>query len=208
VGVYIINQDGLSDLLISLHIDEKDVINVEYSLSQKIKEVRADVGQIFEMLRVNLHLSCVFRRFDELTDAKQNLFLKPLEECRDETNVFLEVQNINFVLPTIRSRCIEKVTLAKPVTDCIWSDRIIKSWRLGVAEVISVMDEIEEDDILQVVSSLIAKMRGVVEENLSSKRLRIMSELLAMQNELINLKVGARKNILQARIARIMTAID
>ena len=100
----VIDISSLDDISELKNIDKKNLILISPN------EARITIEQIRD-LRKNLRVAAKINRFiviatfDSATAEAQNAMLKMLEESSLDNQFVLLVQNLEFVLPTIRSRC-------------------------------------------------------------------------------------------------------
>ena len=100
----VIDISSLDDISELKNIDKKNLFII-YAI-----EARITIEQIRD-LRKNLRVAAKINRFivivtfDSATAEAQNAMLKMLEESSLDNQFVLLVQNLEFVLPTIRSRC-------------------------------------------------------------------------------------------------------
>jgi hypothetical protein len=87
------------------YLPENPLIEIEDRTSILIEQIRDVIERLLHMPNIGSKRVVLVLEADTMTDAAANCFLKTLEEPPLDTVFILTTSRLNFLLPTIQSRC-------------------------------------------------------------------------------------------------------
>lgn len=141
----------------------------------------------------------------ELSPECQAVLLKPLEEKKPKTKMFLMVDKETDLLPTITSRCSVEVFQINTKTDIYWTE-MVKKWREGAGAVIDFCEKIDPDKLEELLNETILKIKLELQKQVNPKRVAIMNIALEILEDIHNTNVN-KKIALESFMLRSLRVI-
>ncbi len=111
---------------------------------------------------------------DSLSAESQSILLKPLEEKKDWTQMYLLVRSESGILPTVISRC-EVVTANKMLkTARYWTD-MVRVWKGGPSAAIAYCESFSYDYLEELLREVLVRLKTEIGKGVNMKRLKIIN---------------------------------
>ncbi len=140
-----------------------------------------------------------------LSPECQTVLLKPLEEKKPKTKMFLMVDKETDLLPTIISRCSVEVFYKITKTDIYWTE-MVKRWREGAGAVIDFCEKFEVTNLEKLLNEVVLKIKLELQKQVNPKRVLIMNIALEILEDLHNTNVN-KKMALESFMLRSLRVI-
>ncbi len=141
----------------------------------KVNEVRAWVSFGVGAMSGSAKICMVIWDADKMSPECQAVLLKPLEETKDETKIFLIAESENRLLPTVVSRCLVVRAEEQEMDDKkkYW-EKVRECLRDGPAKCLSWADTLEKEEMPLVLRGVIEKLKTGLASGVSKNRLAVL----------------------------------
>jgi DNA polymerase-3 subunit delta' len=174
-----------------LSIYDSSIIALEGS-DTKVDTVRHWINFGVNVVNGSPEMSLVVWDADKLSPECQAVMLKPLEESRDETNMYLVVTNENGLLSTVLSRCMVVDLLGQVEDNSMYWKRIRECFVKGPAACLAYADDLDKLEMEQSLEELIKKLKlGLIKE-VSKSRLGVIKLAIECLGRLRKSNVNAK----------------
>lgn len=126
-----------------------------------------------------------------LSPECQAVLLKPLEEKKPKTKMFLMVDKETDLLPTIISRCSVEIFQINGKTDIYWTE-MVKKWREGAGSVIDYCEKFDVVNLEKLLNETVLKIKIELQKQVNPKRVSIMNIALEILEDLHNTNVNKK----------------
>lgn len=140
----------------------------------QIKELREWIAFALRVLGESGTYSIVIWNAGKLSNECQSILLKPLEEKKSKTKIFLLVKTETDLLPTIISRC--ELVVNKPLENesRFWGE-LLSLWKEGPGSILEYSEKMKTDDLGVFFTEVIYKIKNELKKSVNLKRLEILS---------------------------------
>ncbi len=157
----------------------------------KVDELREWLGFCRNVVDEQGQYSMLIEKADLLSAEAQNILLKPLEEKKPKTEMYLLAQNSSYLLPTILSRC-ELVTLRMQKQEALYWKDVLQMWKKGPAEIISFAEKFDVDKLQELLLEVLQKVKSEMYNEVNLKRVAIAKIALKTIGETSRSNVNKR----------------
>ncbi len=175
-------QSETSEFLLNFGINPANVLSIDGE-KLPVNELRDWLNFCDNLSRSDSRYVLLLSGVDLLSIEAQNILLKPLEEKKDDVEMYLLVGNENKVLPTIISRC-EVVTTKKMILVAKYWLELLKLWRGQPADILAFCETFPIEDLNIFLTEVIARMKLEVGKGPTVKRIKIINVFLQTCEEL------------------------
>ncbi len=175
---------------------EKESLNENYVLTidgqeTNLKEFREWIVFCQNVLDSDGLYSMVIWNAGKLSAECQGVLLKPLEEKKANTRIYLMVEKESDLLPTVISRCETIAGEVDDVKDVFWKD-LLKVWRGGPGEALSYSEKFNFEDLESMLNVVIKKINFDLQNEVTGKRLLVLELALNTLGEVHETNVNRR----------------
>jgi len=172
-----------ANLIKALKLEENKLLSYE-GLEANISDLRHWIGNGVAIAQNLPGITIVIWNADKLSAECQAVLLKPLEEARENVKLILVVENENFLLPTIVSRCLVEEISNEFIVGNTWWSKVTDAWDNGPAACVSLSDSLSKEDAIVLLEEIIGKFKDSFSGKISKKRLIVLDDALTCLAEL------------------------
>ncbi len=135
--------------------------------------------------------SAVVWNAGRLSAECQSVLLKPLEEKKVMTRMYLLTEKEQDLLPTILSRCeiVAGTSLGRETT--YWKD-LLKVWKGGPGEILAFAEKFDFEKLEELLNEVVIKINFELQNEVTSKRLTILNIALNTLKDIHQTNVNNR----------------
>lgn len=175
-------QSDTSEFLLSFGISQTDVLSIDGE-KLPIDDLRDWLNFCDNLTRSDNRYVILLENADLLSTEAQNILLKPLEEKKDNVEMYLLVKNESKILPTILSRC-EVIQAKKNILEAkYWMD-VVKLWKGNPADIVSYCESFSVDELGDFLFEIVSRMRIEISKGVTDKRIKIINCFLQTCQEI------------------------
>lgn len=109
----------------------------------------------------------------KLSLESQSVLLKPLEEKKTKTRMYLLTEKEANLLPTILSRCEIELESAIEKKDEYWGE-IVKTWRGGPGSILDYSEKFKTENLEILLSEIVLKVKKEMKNEVNKRRIHII----------------------------------
>lgn len=135
--------------------------------------------------------SMVIWNADKLSVECQGVLLKPLEEKKPMTKIYLLVEKEASLLPTILSRCEIETFKSGSKKEIYWKD-LVKGWKNSPGEILDYCERFEVEELGELLNEVIKKVKEELKNEVNKKRLKVVEIALETWQDIYQTNVNKR----------------